>query len=75
MCPQYTFYDKETQKEYTETMSISDMVKFLENNPNIDTRPTSPLISYNDLKKPSDGFRDRLREIKKSHRGSTINTF
>ena len=26
-------------------------------------------------KKPDEGFKDRLKEIKKSHRGSTINTW
>lgn len=73
--PTYTFYNKKTQEEFTETMSISALEIYLKDNPDLDTRPTTPLISYNDLKKPSDGFRDRLREIKRSHRGSTINTF
>jgi hypothetical protein len=82
--PSYTFYNKDTQVEWTEVMSISDMEAFLEKNPDVDTRPA--LVFLGDpvrqgLKKPSDGFRDILRNIKKQHGGKRgakatgVNTF
>ena len=73
--PTYTFLNKTTGEETTEFMKISELDKFIVDHPELSCLPSAPLISYNDLKKPSDGFRDRLREIKASHRGSTINTF
>jgi len=33
--PTYTFLDKNTGKEWTETMSISSRTEFLEKNPNV----------------------------------------
>ena len=73
--PTYTFLNSETNEEFTEFMKISEMEEFLATNLNIKLIPASPRISYNDLKKPNDCFRDRLKEIKKSHRGNTINVY
>lgn len=56
-------------------MKISELDEFLENNKDLTCVPSAPLIGYTNLPKPPDHFRDRLREIKKTHRRSTINTF
>lgn len=83
--PRYTFYDKNTGAEWTETMSIADMELMLVANPHVDTRPVAPFIGdpvRQGLQKPSDGFRDILRNVKKTYGGKKgsgkaagINTF
>ncbi len=72
--PNYTFR-KPDGTEFSEYMKISELDQYLVDNPKLTVVPSAPSISYNDMKKPDDGFRDRLREIKKHHRGNTINTF
>lgn len=79
--PTYVMYHKVTQHEQVEFLSISEMEHWLENNPDWDVRPASPLIhSGQGLRKPDDGFRDVLREIKKRNsrgisKANAINTF
>ena len=81
--PFYKFLNKETQEEWTELMSISERTKFLEDNPNIEQLVNGfPLLSDpmriggTSVSKPSDAFRDVLREVKKRHPlGKGINTF
>lgn len=73
--PTYRVIDKSTLEEHIEEMKMSEVDDFLKNNPNLDILPPATPINFNDLKKPDQGFRDRLREIKKSHFGANINTF
>ena len=81
--PTYTFINTETGDVVTEIMSIKEREKFLKKNPHYQQQIVSaPAIGDSikmGLRKPDDGFRDRLREIKKTHsRGltkSSINTF
>ena len=75
--PTYTFLNTETNEEFEDFMSISARTEFLEANPHIHQTITSTVmsISYNDAKKPDEGFRDILRTIKKAHRRGDINTF
>ena len=73
--PTYTFVNDETGDTITDFMKYSEAQQFLEQHPGYKILPCAPLISYNDIKKPDNGFRDRLKEIKKSHHGSNINTF
>lgn len=81
--PIYTFLDTETGDVFEETMSMSERENFLKKNKHIQQQIVSaPAIGDSiriGLKKPDDAFRDRLREIKKTHsRGLTkasINTF
>lgn len=74
--PSYLFYDTKKKKEFKEFMSISEMTEFLKQNPHIEQRVNgAPMIGYRTLtRKPDSGFRDVLKEVKKKHRGSTINT-
>jgi len=48
------------------------------NDCNLQLKPASPLIGYDSFslagRKPTDGFRDRLKEIKKNVPGAQINT-
>lgn len=83
MCPTYLFKNINTDEEQELFMSITERDKYLEDNPDI-TQLVHGAPSIGDsirlgLRKPDDGFRDRLREIKKHHsRGitkSTVNTF
>lgn len=77
------FRNINTGEEQELFMSITERDKYLEDNPDI-TQLVHGAPSIGDairlgLRKPDNGFRDRLREIKKHHsRGitkSTINTF
>lgn len=81
--PTYLFKDLNTGEEQELFMSITERDEYLANNPHI-TQLVHGAPSLGDpirlgLKKPDDGFRDRLKEIKKHHsRGmsrSSINTF
>lgn len=81
--PVYTFKDLNTGNEFTTVMSMTEREEYLKANPNIQQQLISA-PSLGDpirmgLKKPDNGFRDRLKEIKKAHsKGftrSTINTF
>jgi hypothetical protein len=81
--PSYTFRDLNTDDIHTAIMSMSEREEYLKNNPHLQqVIHSAPAIGDSirmGLKKPDDGFRDRLREIKKAHsRGitkSTIQTF
>ena len=81
--PTYTFRHPETEEEITEVMSISEMED--KEAKGWIVVPAAPFIGDSvrqGLKKPSDGFRDILRTIKKRHKGGKrldatkgINTF
>lgn len=81
--PTYTFRDLNTHETHTTLMSMSEREEYLSNNPHMQqVIHSAPALGDSirlGLKKPDDGFRDRLREIKKTHsRGltkSTIQTF
>lgn len=81
--PTYTFRDPETGKEWSEVCTIAEMEE--KEASGIQIVPGAPFlgdIGRQGLKKPSDGFRDILRHIKKKHKGGRridatagINTF
>jgi hypothetical protein len=81
--PSYTFKDLNSGEEFTVIMSMNEREEFVANNPHMQQVFHSPPAVGDSirlgLKKPDNGFRDRLKEIKKAHsRGltrSTINTF
>lgn len=82
--PSYSFRNDETNEEFDMTLSLSEREAFLQNNPNI-TQIIKRAPSIGDsvrlgLRKPDDGFRDVLRNVKDHHPGSrktknTINDF
>lgn len=81
--PSYTFLNTDSGEVFTTIMSIAEREDYLKANPHIQQQLISaPALGDSirlGLKKPDNGFRDRLREIKKQHsKGitrSTINTF
>lgn len=81
--PTYLFKDLNSNEEFKLFLTISERDKYLKDNPNI-TQLVHGAPSIGDsirlgLRKPDDGFRDRLKEIKKHHSQgitkSSINTF
>lgn len=81
--PRYTFKDLNTGDEFTTVMTMAEREEYVKANPHIQQQLISaPSLGDSirlGLKKPDNGFRDRLKEIKKHHsKGftrSTINTF
>ena len=77
--PTYSFRNKDTGKKFELFLSISEREVYLKENPNIQQTVSSPAIISGRPRKPDEGFRDLLREIKKKNsRGftrSNINTF
>lgn len=78
--PTYNFLNTQTNEEFQDFMSISALDKFLADNPHITQMVSAPAISSGrGTGKPDQGFRDILKEMKKTHsKGitrSTINTF
>jgi hypothetical protein len=79
--PTYKFLNTKTNEEFDEFMSISALEGYLKDNPHfVQLVSGAPaIVSGRGHKKPDQGFRDVLREIKKKHsKGitrSTINTF
>ena len=79
--PTYKFLNNDTGEEHDDFMSISALDQYLKDNPNITQLVNgAPLIhSGRGLAKPDQGFRDILRNMKKSNSQgitrSTINTY
>jgi hypothetical protein len=76
--PTYTFRRKSTGDEWTETMKIAEMEEMLAADPDVQYVPGG--FAYCDswlvgVTKPSDGFRDVLKDIKRRNPGSTIKTY
>jgi hypothetical protein len=76
--PNYTFRNKETQEEYTLTLSMSDREKYLADNPNVEqlivsTIPQLDPYNAGRMKVPSD-FNNLMKRIKNNNYGSTIQT-
>jgi hypothetical protein len=74
--PVYTLVNKKTGERVERSMSISEGDDFERRNPDWERACGAPGIGDSFRlglgAKPSDAFRDRLREIKRVHRKSTI---
>jgi hypothetical protein len=78
--PNYNFRNKDTGEEWTEFHTMAGLDEYLAANPHIEQTPcAAPFLGdpiRQGLRKPDDGFRDVLKEIKKAHPlGRGINTF
>lgn len=77
--PTYNLRNKETGEEFTEFFSISGLEEYLSQNPQIEQAPSGAFAVLDPwrmgLVKPDNTFRDILKNVKKSHYGSRINTF
>ena len=75
--PTYEFRDKDTGETFEKRMSMLDLDKYKEDNPNLEQyHSTYPgLVADAAIKdKRPDGFKDVLKSIKKANPGSTIDT-
>ena len=78
--PIYWFHDLDTGKEWSEEMTIAEFEERRRTKPPNVQSVLRKATMIGDphrlgLKKPDEGFRDRLKDIKKAHIGSTINTW
>lgn len=78
--PTYSFRDNKTGREFNDSMSISQLEIFLNENAHIEQIITvAPALadpSRLSIRKPDSGFRDVLKRIKKaSGRKNSINTW
>jgi len=79
--PIYSFRDKNTQETFDRVMSYDSKLEFLEENPHLESIITSaPSIGDSvrlGLRKPDQGFRDVLKNIKsnKAYSNNKINDF
>ena len=82
--PTYSFRNTETNEEFESIMSMAERESYLQNNPHIkQTIKKAPEIGDSvrlGIRKPDDGFRDVLKNVKHHHGGSrttknTINDF
>jgi hypothetical protein len=73
----YTFFNTHTQEEFDLEMPMADRELYLERNPHIEQRITKALGIGDAVRlgfvKPSEGFRDLLRTMKKKHPRGEIN--
>lgn len=74
--PTYTFRNNDTQEEFDIRMSIAERDQYVQDNPHL-TQLLYKAPAIGDpirlgLKKPDDGFRDVLRNVKSHHPGQKI---
>ena len=74
--PTYNFLNQKTKTEWSEFMTISELEEFLVKNPDVQTVFTKapPLIRSTGTLQPTGGMKEMLHRIKKSNKGSTIQT-
>lgn len=77
--PEYKFRNKETGEEHLESMKISELDQYKADHPELEQMVHgAPLFVCPirlGVQKPSTDFRNRLREIKNTHKHSTINPY
>lgn len=72
--PMYTFKDTENGEVYDKTMKIADLDGYLRDNPSLQViiRPVNFIYDAGTNIKVDDGFRDRMKEIKKTYKINNI---
>lgn len=75
--PNYNFRNTNTGEEFTEFMSMSDLDKYLADNPHIEQVVVAPAIvsGISTRLKPDRPFREFLGNIAKKNKGVKINDF
>lgn len=69
--PTYTFRNRDNGEIEEHFMSIHELDEFVSDNPHLKKLIDSPGVTYAAPKVP-DGFKDRLKEIKKNAPGATF---
>lgn len=73
--PTYTFRNKETGEVFDKLMSWNDKVKFLEENPNLESLIGTPSVGDPvrlGIRKNDDGFREVLSKISSANYRSNL---
>lgn len=76
--PTYVFRNKVSGEQTEKFMSLREREQYLQDNPDLEPVFGAPALvdpGHLGRLKPSEGFRDVLRNIKKNNVGSKINTF
>lgn len=77
--PNYTFEDKNSGEVQTVTLTLAEHEEFVKANPHLEQIIAVPgfttRLAMGSRLKPSESFRERLRDIKKKHPNSKIDTF
>jgi len=77
--PTYLFRNIETREEFEQFLFISEIDKFLFDNPHLEQGVNGAPSIGDPIKlgftKPPEAFREILRNAKGKHKGSTINSF
>ncbi len=77
--PTYNFKNQESGEEYSKFLFASELEDYLKNNPLVIQTISNGSQVGDPWRmgriKPDDGFRDILRNIKKKHAHTTVNTF
>lgn len=70
----YTFKNSENGEVYDKTMKIADLDGYLRDNPSLQViiRPVNFIYDAGTNIKVDDGFRDRMKEIKKTYKINNI---
>ena len=75
----YTFRDRETKEEFTIEMKISELDSYKKDNPNLEQLIVNmnlcDPVRVGVNAKPSGGFRELLKEVKKKVPHNNINSF
>jgi hypothetical protein len=77
LMPSYNFRNKQTGEEFTEFVRLSELDKYLVDNPHLEQSVNTPPAIVSGIEgrlRPDQGFRDILREQKKFYK-TDINTF
>lgn len=77
--PIYSMRNGDTQEEFEVVLKYSELADYLKDNPNI-TQIFNKFPGFGDsvrlgIRKPDDGFRDVLRNVRHHHKKDSINTF
>lgn len=75
--PVYSMRNIDSDEEFEVNLKYSDLENYLDENPHIKqifTRFPGTVDSVRiGIRKPDEGFRDALREVKRNHKRNTIN--
>ena len=76
--PNYNLRNRKTGKIKTEFMTITEMLAYEKEHPDIEVMCGAPGINDEwraGIRKPSSAFRDKMKEIKKHHPLGNVNTY
>jgi hypothetical protein len=75
--PNYTFTNKESGEVTVVEMRIAELDDYIAANPHLEQTPTLPthVSTIDGLRRPDKGFREILKHVQKTNKGTVVNTF